>query len=219
MFQDLRYGVRMLLKQRRFTAVAIITLALGIGATTAIFSVVDAVLLRPLPFSEAERLVYLRELDASGAEKGVAEPNLEDIEARSRSFTALGYAGGGALVVTGGSEAVRTQVSYASRRFFETLGLQPFTGRTFLPEETKYPGPAAVVVSYGFWQRLLGGRADFGAMRLNVDGVSCAVVGVMPPGFDFPEETEIWVTRSIEPLSTSRKSRGWPVIGRLRPGV
>src|SRR5262245_4636993 len=219
MFQDMRFGVRILLKQRRFTAVAIITLALGIGATTAIFSVVDSVLLRPLPFPEAERLVYLREVDASGGEKGVAEPNLEDIEARSQSFAALGYAGGGDLVVTGGSEAVRTRVSYASRRIFEALGVKPFAGRTFLPEETKYPGPTAVVISYGFWRRLLGGRADFSAARLNVDGVSCAIVGVMPPGFDFPSETEVWVTRSIEPLNTSRKGRGWPVIGRLRSGV
>ena len=219
MFQDLRFGLRMLLKQRRFTAVAIITLALGIGATTAIFSVVDAVLLRPLPFPDAERLVYLREIDASGGAKGLAEPNFEDIEARSQSFIALGYAGGGALVVTGGSEAVRTQVSYASQRVFEALGVRPFVGRTFLPEEMKYGGRTAVLISYGFWQRLLGGRADFSAVRLKVDGVSCAVVGVMPRGFGFPSETEVWVTRGIEPPSDSRKARGWPVIGRLRPGV
>jgi putative ABC transport system permease protein len=109
MFQDLRFGARMLLKQRRFTAVAIITLALGIGATTAIFSVVDAVLLRPLSFPEADRLVYLREVSASGNTTGVAEPNFDDIEARSQSFAALGYVGGGNLVVTGGSEAVRSR--------------------------------------------------------------------------------------------------------------
>jgi putative ABC transport system permease protein len=220
MFQDLRFGARMLLKQRRFTAVTIITLALGIGATTAIFSVVDAVLLRPLPFPEADRLVYLREVDASGGEKGVAEANFEDIEARSQSFAALGYtAGSFPLVVTGASEAVRARVSYASRRIFEVFGAQPIAGRSFLPEETKYKGPTAALVSYGFWQRLLGGRADFSAARLNVDGVSCAVVGVMPPGFNFPPETEVWVTSSIEPPNTSRKARGWPVIGRLRPGV
>ena len=220
MFQDLRFGARMLLKQRRFTAVAIITLALGIGATTAIFSVVDAVLLRPLPFPEADRLVYLREINASGNTTGVAEPNFDDIEARSQSFAALGYVGGGNLVVTGGSEAVRTRVSYASRRIFEVLGAQPFAGRAFLPEETKYKGPAATLVSYGFWQRLLGGRADFSAVRLNVDGVSCAVVGVMPPGFNFPSETEVWVTSSIEPPNTSRAGHKLPpVIGRLRPGV
>src|SRR5262245_2860972 len=220
MFQDLRLGMRMLLKRRRFTAVAIITLALGIGATTAIFSVADAVLLRPLPFPEAERLVYLREVNASGNTTGVAEPNFEDIEARSQSFAAQGYVGGGNLIVTGGSEAVRTQVSYASRRIFEVLGAQPIAGRTFLPEETKYKGPTAVLVSYGFWQRLLGGRADFSAVRLNVDGVSCAVVGVMPPGFDFPAGTEVWVTSSIEPPNTSRVGHKLPpVIGRLRPGV
>src|SRR5215813_11779495 len=119
MFQDLRFGARMLLKQRRFTAVAIITLALGIGATAAIFSVVDAVLLRSLPFPEAERLVYLREIDAAGVEKGVAEPNFEDVEARSRSFTALAFYGGSfPIVVTGGSEPVRAGVSYVSRRIF-----------------------------------------------------------------------------------------------------
>jgi putative ABC transport system permease protein len=220
MFQDLRFGARMLLKQRRFTVVAIITLALGIGATTAIFSVVDAVLLRPLPFPEADHLVYLREVNASGNTTGVAEPNFDDIEARSRSFAALGYVGGGNLVVTGASEAVRTRVSYASRRIFEVLGAQPFAGRAFLPEETKYKGPAAALVSYGFWQRLLGGRADFSAVRLNVDGVSCAVVGVMPPGFNFPSETEVWVTSSIEPPNTSRAGHKLPpVIGRLRPGV
>jgi predicted lysophospholipase L1 biosynthesis ABC-type transport system permease subunit len=104
--------------------VAIITLALGIGATTAIFSVVDAGSLRPLPFPEADRLVYLREVNASGNTTGVAEPNLDDIETRSQSFAALGYVGGGNLVVTGGSEAVRTRVSYASRRIFEVLGAQ-----------------------------------------------------------------------------------------------
>jgi len=220
MFQDIRFGVRMLLKQRRFTALAIITLALGIGATTAIFSVVDAVLLRPLPFPEAERLVYLREVNASGGAMGVSEPNFADIEARSQSFAALGYVGGGNLVVTGGSEPVRTRVSYASQRIFEVLGAQPFAGRTFLPEETKYRGPAVVVVSHGFWQRLLGGRADFSAARLKVDGVSCAVVGVMPPGFGFPSETEVWMTSGVEPPNTSRMGHKLPpVIGRLRPGV
>ena len=219
MIQDLRFGVRMMLKQRRFTAVAIITLALGIGATTAIFSVVDAVLLRSLPFPDAERLVYVREVNASGGTVGVAEPNFDDLEAQSQSFAALGHVGGGDLVVTGGSEAVRTRVSYASRRIFDVLGVQPFAGRTFLPEETIYPGPAAVLVSYGFWQRLLGGRSDFSAVRLNVDGVSCAVVGVMPPGFGFPSDTEVWVTRSIEPPITSRTAHGLAVIGRLNPGV
>jgi predicted permease len=219
MLQDLRFGIRMLVKQRRFTALAMITLALGIGATTAIFTVVDAVLLRPLPFPDAERLVYLREVNASGALMSVSEPNFADIEAQSRSFAALGHVGGGNLVVTGGSEPVRTRVSYASERIFEVLGVRPFAGRTFSTEEVKYPGPAAALVSYGFWQRLLGAREDFSAVRLNVDGVSCAVVGVMPPGFGFPSDTEVWVTRSIEPPSTSRSGHYLGVMGRLGPDV
>jgi len=219
MFQDVRYGMRMLRTKPGVALIAIITLSLGIGATTAIFSVVDAVLLRPLPFPEAERLVYLREVNASGGAMGVSEPDFADLEARSQSFVALGHVGGGNLVVTGGSEAVRTRVSYASRRIFEVLGVEPIAGRTFLLEETQYPGPAAVLVSFGFWQRLLGGRADFSDVRLNVDGVSCTVVGVMPASFNFPAETEVWVTRSIEPPNTSRGAHSLGAIGRLRPGV
>lgn len=220
MLQDLRFGARILLKQRRFTAAAMLTLAMGIGATTAIFSVVDAVLLRSLPFTEPERLVYLREVTAQGSTVSVAEPNFADIEELSKSFTVLGHtAGSFNIVVTGGSEPVRTGISYASERLFEVLGVQPVAGRTFLPEETKYGGPSAVVISYGFWQRFLGGRPDFDSVRLKVDGVGCAVVGVMPPGFSFPGDTEVWVTRGIEPPSTSRTVHNFPVIGRLAPGV
>src|SRR5262249_8799819 len=177
MLQDLRFGARMLFKQRRFTAMTIITLALGVGATTAIFSVVDAVLLRSLPFPEADRLVYLREVNASGGEKGVAEPNFADIEARSRSFAALGYAGGGGLVVTGGSEAVRARVSYASQRVFEALGVKPFAGRAFLAEEMKYGGPTAALVSFGFCRRLVGGGGGFRGVGLDGGGGRCGGCG------------------------------------------
>ena len=216
---DLYYGARMLLKKPGFTLIAIITLSLGIGACTAIFSVVDAVLLRALPYPDADRLVFLREVSATGGTMAMAEANFDDLQARSNSFSALAYTGGGNLVVTGGSEPVRARVSYASGRFCDVLGVQPFAGRTFLDEETKYGGPAAVMISYGFWQRLLGGRPDFSAASLNVDGARCNVVGIMPPGFGYPAETEVWVTRGIEPPITSRTAHNWPVIGRLRSGV
>jgi predicted permease len=218
-WHDMRYGLRMLLRKPGFTMIVILTLALGIGATTAIFTVVDALLLRPLPFPDADRLVFLREVNTAGGTMAVAEPNFADLETLSKSFAELGYAAGGNLVVTGGSEPVRAQVSYASARFFDVLGVQPFAGRTFLPEETKYGGPAVVLISYGFWQRMLGGRDDFSAVRLNVDGVSCAIIGVMPPGFGYPSETEVWITRSVDPPNTSRTAHNLPVIGRLRPGV
>jgi predicted permease len=99
------------------------------------------------------------------------------------------------------------------------MGVQPHAGRTFLPEEEKYGGPVAVVVSHGYWQKMLGGRADFTNAKLNVDGARCNVVGVMPAGFDYPAATEVWGTRNTEPPNISRTAHNWPVIGRLRDGV
>ena len=220
LWQDLRYGARMLRANLTFTLAAVFSLALGIGACTAIFSVVDALLLRPLPYPEAERLVMVQEVGARGGKMRLAEPNYEDLRERSRSFSALGLAAGSfQLAVTGGNEAVRARVSYASGDFFDVMGVQPVAGRTFLPEETKYGGPKAALVSYGFWQRQLGGRADFNTARLNIDGALCNVVGVLPPGFDYPPQTEVWVTTGIEPPNRSRTSHNWPVVGRLRAGV
>src|SRR5262245_32283916 len=220
LWQDLRYGARMLFKKPSVTLAAVFSLALGIGAAAAIFSVVDALLLRPLPYPEPERLVVVRELNAQGRQMSLAEPNYEDLRARSRSFSALAMSAGSfPLVVTGGSEPVRARVSYASGSFFDVMGVQPIAGRVFLPEETKYGGPKAALVSYGFWQRQLGARADFSAAKLNVDGALCNVVGVAPPGFNYPADTEVWVTTGIEPPNTSRTAHNWPVVGRLRAGV
>ena len=220
LWQDMHYGARMLVKRPSYTLIALLTLALGIGATTSIFSVVDAMLLRPLPYPDAERLVFLREVGAKGGQMALAEPNFEDVRARSQSFAAVAIAAGSfPLVVSGGSEAVRARVSIASSQFFDVMGVHPSLGRTFAPEEEKYGGPVAVVVSHGYWQRMLGGRTDLGAIKLNVDGVSCNVVGVMPAGFDYPAETEVWMTRNTDPPNTSRTAHNWPVIGRLRAGV
>lgn len=220
LWQDLRYGARMLWKKPGVTLAAVFSLALGIGAAAAIFSVVDALLLRPLPYTEAERLVVVREVNTQGRQMSLAEPNFEDLRARSRSFSALALSAGSfPLVVTGGSEPIRARVSYASGSFFDVMGVQPIVGRAFLPEETKYGGPKAALVSYGFWQRQLGANADFSAAKLTIDGALCNVVGVMPPGFNYPTDTEVWVTTGIEPPSTSRTAHNWPVVGRLRPGV
>jgi predicted permease len=218
--QDLRYGARMLLKQPGFTSIAVITLSLGIGATTAIYSVVDAVLLRSLPFSEAERLVTLREVNDKGDTLGMAEANFADVRARSRSFTALAFASNSfPLAVTGAKEAAKARVAIVAGKFFDVMGVQPWAGRAFLPAEEKYGGPIVAVVSYGYWQKTLGGRADFSAVKLNIDGALCDVVGVMPPGFDYPSECELWMTRNTDPPDLSRTAHNWPVIGRLRAGV
>ena len=220
LFKDIRYGLRSLLKRPSFTAIAVVIVALGIGATTTIFSVVDALLLRPLPYPDAGQLVLLREVDAKGNQMALAAPNFEDVQTSSQSFAALAISSVSfPLVVTGGNEASRSRIAFASRRFFEVIGVQPWLGRVFLPEEEKYGGPVAVILSYGYWQKALGGRADFSAAQLNVDGVNCNVVGVMPPGFDYPADTEIWITTNTDPPNTSRTAHNLPVIGRLRSGV
>jgi putative ABC transport system permease protein len=220
LFKDIRYGIRGLMKRPGFTAIAVVTLALGIGATTTIFSIVDALLLRALPYADADRLVLLREVGAKGNQMTVTGPNFEDVQARSQSFAALAISAGSfPLVVTGGSEASRARISIVSRRFFDVMGVQPIAGRGFLPEEENYGGPVAAVVSYGYWQRMLGGRADFSKAKLNVDGVNCNIVGVMPPTFDYPADTEIWITNNTDPPNTSRTAHNLPVIGRLHAGV
>src|SRR6266550_928162 len=134
LLKDIRFGVRSLLKRRGFTSIAVLTLALGIGASTAIFSVVDGVLLRSLPYPEAERLVQLRELNSAGKQIAFAEPNFRDVRARSRTLEAVAQYGGELTTVTGGSEPVRALTFAVSADFFHVLGTKPVVGRTFLPE-------------------------------------------------------------------------------------
>lgn len=220
MMKDIRFAVRTLLKRPGFTVVVILVLSLGIGATTAIFSIVDALLLRSLPYPHAERLVQLREVNAKGNQINFAAANFHDLAAQNRSFEHLAIAAGSyPLVVTGGSEPTRARVSYASKDLFAAMGVPPLLGRTFLPEEEKFGGPTAAVISYSYWQKFLGGRDDLDAMKLNVDGVTCNVVGVMPSSFGYPAETDVWITGNTEPPNPSRTAHNWPVLGLLREGV
>ena len=218
--KDLRFALRNLLKHPGFTAIVILVLGLGIGSTTAIFSIVDALILRSLPYPNAERLVFVKEVGPKGNQMAVSEPNLTDIGQLSRSFDHLGVvAGSFPLVVAAGNGASSTQVSFVSADFFKAMGFQPLAGRTFVAEEERYGGPKATLISYGYWKRMLGGRSDFDSVKLNVDGVDCNIVGIMPPTFDYPADTEVWVSRNTEPLNTRRTAHTNPVVGRLREGV
>ncbi|HYY94301.1 MAG TPA: ABC transporter permease, partial [Pyrinomonadaceae bacterium] len=219
LWQDLRYGSRALWKRPGFAAVAVLTLALGIGACTAIFSIVDAVLLRPLPYPGAEKLVSLREVDAKGRQITFAEPNFLDVRARNHTLAAAAEYVAGFTPVVGGSEPVRTSVAYVSGDFFRALGVQPVTGRGFLPEEAKAGGRPVAVVSHGFWRRLLSGRSDLAAAPLRIGDTSYTVVGVMPRGFNFPKDTEVWAPIELLASGPSRTSHGKRVIARLRDGV
>ncbi len=220
LLNDFRLALRSFLKRPGFAAVAVFTLALGIGANTAIFSVVDAVLLKGLPYPEADRLVEVREVNDLGRRINVAEPNFNDLRERVRGFESVAEYAGGELVVTGGSEPVRAFTYYVSADFFRTVGVNPAQGRTFLPEESKFHGqPPVAVISHAFWQRALGGRADFRSVVLNVDGVRMPVVGVMPPDLGFPKQADVWVPREVDGPQASRTAHNFKIIGRLRAGI
>ena len=214
---DLKYALRSLGKSPAFTAIAIATLALGIGASTAIFSVLDAVLLRPLPYPQQERIVALRELDEKGRGMAFAEPNFDDLRARSRSFEALAKYSEGTDAIAGGSEPVRANTSAVSEDFFRVLGVTPFAGRLFSAQSGS-EGEVAVV-SYGFWKRLLAGRPNLEGTTLRSAGRSFAVVGVLPPDVGFPPEIDVWLPSTIFPPNPSRTGHNWRAMGRLRDGV
>ena len=220
MIKDIRFALRNLVKRPSFTVIVILVLGLGIGATTAIFSIVDALLLRALPYPNADRLVMMREVGSKGNLMAVAEPNVQDVATRSQSFEHFGVvAGSFPLIVTADKATNRNRISLSSAEFFSAMGVQPVAGRIFVPEEEKWGGPVAAIISYAYWQRSLGGRSDFTSVKLNVDGVACNIVGVMPARFDYPAETEIWITRNTEPPITSRTAHNNPVIGLLRQGI
>jgi putative ABC transport system permease protein len=213
---DLKCALRTLIKSPAFTAVAVLTLALGIGASTAIFSVLDAVLLRPLPYPNHERIVELRELDEKGRGMSFAEPNFNDLVARQHSFDALAKYSAFPDAIVGGSEPVRANVCAASPDFFRVLGATPVVGRVFTEDAAS---KEAVVVSYNFWKRFLGARTDLDGMSLRFSNHSFAVIGVLPPEMEFPPGTAIWFRADIFPPNTSRTAHNWRAAGRLKPGV
>ena len=224
--QDVGYAVRSLRATPGFTLVVLLTLALGIGATTAIFSVVRGVLLRPLPFPEAERVVRVWPANpGTGFDRGeISQTELPDWERELRSFEAVGaFRNLGAGKVFGDDgDPVYTPTTYVSRGFFPALGTPALLGRTLLPDEF-VPGPSRVVVSHGFWRRQLGGDPAAVGREVRLDGQPFTVVGVMPPDFAFPSpDIAVWIPQEAmteENVGAGRDARWLEVVGRLRPGV
>ncbi|MBZ5704672.1 MAG: ABC transporter permease [Acidobacteriia bacterium] len=217
--QDLRYAFRLLRKRPGFSAVAILTLTLGIGATTAIFSVVYGVLLRPLPYERPDQIVDLREVNAQGHLMQFADPNFEDVRAQSRSLQALAEYNAWTSPVSGGAQPTRSMLAAVSKDFFPVMRVQPVRGRSFLPEDQRFGAAPVALVSYGYWQQFLGGTADLSAIKLTIENHSASVIGVLPPAFDFPSNSEIWVPRELYEELPSRTAHNWQVVGRLRDGV
>ncbi len=228
LIQDLRYAFRMLIKKPGFTVVAVLTLALGIGANTAIFSVINGVLLRTLPYRDAERLVALWETNTkSGQEPNlrneVALGNFLDWRAQNEAFDQIGALTYASVNLTGADEPERVQSALVTVNLFDTLGVQPASGRSFYPEEENVGSARVVVVSHGLWRRRTGGDPNLVGKTLMLNGNPTTVVGIMPAGFElqFPtnQQVEMWLPMRIDPANASRRSHYLYVLGRLKPNV
>lgn len=222
MFQDLRYGARMLLKKPAFTLIAVLTMALGIGANTAIFSVVNAVLLNPLPFAEPERLIriYGHFLATSQDNMSASVPEFTDYREQTRSFEQIaGYDDFSANLTPTDGEPERVEALAVTPELFSVLKVTPQAGRVFLSEEARDGHDDVVLISDELWRRRFGADPNLVGEKVIVNGRNNTVIGIMPPGFAFPQRTELWkpLWFPAEQYDQQRRgSRGVEVIGRLK---
>lgn len=219
LWQDFKYSVRQMRNNRGVTAVMIFTLALAIGATTAIFSVVYGVLLRPLPYNDASRIMAVFEVNSKGTWSRLADPNFDDIREQNRSFEEIAKYEDGTVSIAGTSQPTRTNVASVSPDFLKVFRVQPMLGRDFAASDAKKGAGPTVLVSYGYWKESLGSSTDFAKLRLKIDGTMYSVIGVVPAGFRFPEDAELWLPADLEGENPSRTSHNYRAVGRLRDGV
>jgi putative ABC transport system permease protein len=236
--QNLRYALRVLGKQPLFTAIVVLTFALGIGANTAVFSVLNAVLLRPLPFHEPQNLVALGEFDP----REKADPGTEiqsisyldyvDFRDQTQVFDRIAvYTNQAVSTLTDGNQATHVQGESVSANLFQLLGIQPMLGRTFLPNEDE-PGNRVVILSHGLWQRQFGGERGMIGKNVTLDGKQFQVIGVMPPRFTYPirfsSPPELWITMSnlretpqdgSKPMTEQRDNEFFQCVARLKPNL
>lgn len=218
-WHDVRHALRLLRKTPGFTAVAILTLGLGLGACTAIYTVVYGVLLRPLPYPQPDRIMQLWQITARTTEGRFSDPNYDDLRDQNRTFESMAAFYENVASVTGGASAIRVTYAGISRDMLKVFRTQPRLGRAFTPDEQVLGGNPAVLVSHGLWREQLGSNPNLSGLTLKFDNRTYAVVGVMPPEFRFPENAQLWVARELEPRYPSRTAHNWRVVGRLRDGV
>ncbi len=217
--RDLLYALRTLRRSPGFAATAILTLALGIGATTAIFSVVYGVLLRPLPYADPDRIVAVFEISTKGRPNALADPNFDDFRDQSRSFQAIAKYTERMVSVSSASQVTRTHIAYVSPDFTKVFGVQPIVGRGFTASDAKKGAAPTALVSYGYWKQYLGAPQDLAQAHLRIDRVAVSVLGVLPPGFGFPTDADLWLPTDLDGGNPSRTSHNHRAVARLREGV
>ncbi|MGC2186343.1 MAG: ABC transporter permease, partial [Terriglobales bacterium] len=217
--QDLRYAVRQLRKSPGFTSVAIITLGLGIGATTAIFSVVYGVLLRPLPYSDPNRIMAIFEVTTKGTLNRLADPNFDDFRDQAHSFQKMAKYSAYSSPVSGAVQTSRSMVAHVTPDFFPVFRVQPVIGRDFSAADSKKGAAPVALISYGYWKQYFGSSPDLSQLHLKIDSTDFSVIGVLPPGFQFPADTDLWVAADREGENQSRSSHNYDAVGRLKDGT
>ncbi len=221
LWQDLRYGVKILWKNPGFTSVAVLTLALGIGANSTIFSFVNGILLRPLPYERPERLVLLNEtVPRRGiTSMGVSFPNFLDWREQNNVFEDIAAYDDRSFTLAGTGEPEQATGGIISSGLFEILGVAPILGRTFRPEEDRPNNDTVVILSHGLWQRRFGSNPAIIGQSITINNRPRTVVGVMPPGFKFPDVADLWVPMALDTTMWTRNDHGLSAIARLKDGV
>jgi putative ABC transport system permease protein len=222
LIQDIRYGLRLLLKNKGFSAVALLALALGVGANTAIFSLVNGVLLRPLPFPNAERIVYFegRNPTQGITDSNISFPDYVDWSQQTDLFSSSSaFYTGNSNLAADGAEPERVPRTGVTSGFFAVLGVQPALGRAFVPDDDKPDTASVAIISHGLWKRRFGSDPGIIGKQVQISARQITILGVMPPGFEFPEQTQIWTTSGVKMSEEPRDNRSWSAIARLNPGV
>jgi len=220
LIQDLRFGVRTMMKKPAFALVAIMTLALGIGANTAIFSIVNAVVLRPLPLEDADRLVWMWGRFSQGSNASVSPPDFLDYRAQNTSFERLSAMRFNFFNLTGEGEPERLSGATVTTDFFDTLGIKPVRGRVFVADEEQEGRNQVAVISEGLWRRRFGADPDMVGRALSLDGVSYTVVGIVAMSFTLPQQAELWVPITFDrPNMKVRRFHFLRPVARLKSGV
>ena len=220
LIKDLRYGIRSFLKRPGFLVIAVSTLALGIGATTAMFTVVNSVLLRPLRFPEPERIVLLEGVNPrlGITQSNMSVPDIIDWQQQSQSFEQLSAFVSTGLLLTSGDETERVRAAGVSPEFFPLFRTNPIHGRLFQASDFQ-PGNEPAVISYALWQRRFGGSPDVVNSKVILSGDSTTIIGIMPQGFTFPDEVDVWWALALNPANEPRDNRYMSVVARLKPNV
>src|ERR1044071_3505087 len=220
MIKDLRFAVRTLLKRPGFLFIAIATLALGIGATTAMFTVVNSVLLRPLHFPESERIVLLEGVNPRQGimQSNMSVPDIVDWQKQSQSFEQIAAFVSASLFLATGDETERVRAAPVSPEFLPLFRTNPIHGRLSQPDDFQR-GKEPAVISYALWQRRFGGSTSVLNSKVILSGDATTIVGIMPPGFTYPYDTEVWWAYPLNGPSERRDNRYMEVVARLKPNI